>query len=119
MDIKKNKDIIFLIVVAIVLVLDFMTTIEVIEALGFVLITLVFIYSVFVDKNFLKDERITYIKLFSGYISFMISIMIVCGVMASIRYFGISMNTSDILRYITLLMYLTFSVTYAITKRKQ
>jgi len=118
MELKKNKDILFLVFVSLMLILDLATKSEVVESLGFILITLVFIYSVFNDKQFLKDERITYMKLFSGYISFMISIMIVCLSMVIVRYFGLAVEIQDLLRYIMLLMYLTFSVSYAVVRRK-
>lgn len=114
---QNYLDIFYLILVTIVLVLDFITVSKVIEAMGFILIVIGFIISVLPNKKNIKDERISYIKLFAGYISFMISTIVICVFSFLYRYWSFTMAVGDLLRYIILLMYLIFSLSYAITKR--
>lgn len=114
---QNYLDIFYLILVTIVLVLDFITVSKIIEAMGFILIVIGFIISVLPNKKNIKDERISYIKLFAGYISFMVSTIVICVFSFLYRYWSFTMAVGDLLRYIILLMYLIFSLSYAITKR--
>lgn len=115
----KNKlDIFYIILAGVVLIIDIFTKSEAIEALGFVLIVFGFIFSVMPNKTNIKDERISYIKLFSGYVGFMITIIVICLLLFTVRYTNFNIVIADLLRYIMLLMYFVFSSTYAISKRK-
>lgn len=116
--IKNNFDVFYLIMAGIVLVLDILTINEIIEALAFILITIGFVFSVLPNKKNIKDERISYIKLFSGYMGFMVSIITISVFSVLIRYTHFSIETSDLLRYIGMLMYFFFSLFYALNKRK-
>lgn len=114
----ENLDIVYIIVATVVLVLDIFTASPAFEALAFILIVIGFIFSVLPNKKNLKDERVNYLKLFSGYIGFMVTTIIVWLFSVAYRYIGFSLSAYDLLRYIVLFMYFIFTLAYSISKRK-
>lgn len=114
----ENLDIVYIIVATMVLVLDIFTASPAFEALAFILIVIGFIFSVLPNKKNLKDERVNYLKLFSGYIGFMVTTIIVWLFSVAYRYIGFSLSAYDLLRYIVLFMYFIFTLAYSISKRK-
>jgi len=115
---KKNVDLFYFVMVLALLILDFLTSSEMVEALVFVAIVLGFALSVIPNRTNYRDERISYLKTMAGYIAFMIATIIVCLTLLAVRYLKFDIALAEGLRYLVLMMYLIYSLTYSILKRK-
>ena len=113
----EKYDIVYLIIAGVLLIADFSTTSEFIEASTFILILIWFIFTIIPKKKYIKDERINFMKYYSGYITLMLVIIIISIFSGLYRYTNFKMETADLLRYTALMLYYFFFSIYTIVRR--
>jgi hypothetical protein len=96
---------------------DLLTKSSMIEGIAFLVVVMGFILTAIPRRLQLKDERYQMVRAHSGYMAFMMMIIVISIVMMCIRYFDFEIKTDVVLRYLMMSMYFIYSAIYAIVKR--
>jgi hypothetical protein len=113
----SNYDIIYLLLTLIFFLIDIFTKNKVLDTISLILILLGFVIIVINAVCSNKDDSSRHINYLCGYLSFLLVIIFLAVFSFLNAYTDFTLVLSDILRYITTLMFLVYVTLYSIMRR--